>query len=85
MSEKENTGLKFEAAIKRLEEIVTKLEGGDLELENSIALFEEGIRMSRLCQKKLDEAEKKIEKLIRDKEGALATEPMEDPTQDAPI
>jgi len=84
MSENEKE-IKFESALKRLEEIVNRLEGGDLELEKSIELFEEGVRMSKLCQKKLDEAGKKIEKLVRDKNGGLTTEPAEDPTEDAPL
>ncbi|MBI5816059.1 MAG: exodeoxyribonuclease VII small subunit [Nitrospinae bacterium] len=80
-----NKEIKFEAALKRLEEIVGKLEGGDLELEKSIELFEEGVRMAKTLQKKLDEAEKKIEKLVRGKDGALATEPAADPSEDAPF
>ncbi len=74
--------IKFEAALKRLEDIVSKLEEGDLELEKSIELFEEGIRMAKGCQKKLDEAEKKIERLTRDRDGSLTTEPVKDHTDD---
>lgn len=66
--------IKFETAMKRLEQIVTELEKEDLDLEKSLALFEEGIRMSRICSRHLDQAEKKIEKLIREKEGELKTE-----------
>jgi exodeoxyribonuclease VII small subunit len=87
MSE-EKTGdgeVKFETALKRLEEIVSGLEGGDLELEKSIALFEEGVKMSKTLQKKLDEAEQKIERLVRERDGSLGTEPMPDPTEDAPF
>jgi len=61
MSEKEN----FESALKRLEEIVQKLEEGNLSLDDSLKLFEEGIQLSRFCTKKLSEAEKKVEKLIK--------------------
>jgi len=87
MNEKNDSGknLKFEAALKRLEEIVSKLESGELELEKSIELFEEGVKMAKTCQKKLDEAEKKIEKLVRDQEGKLTTEPMEEAGEDAPF
>lgn len=70
--------VKFEDALKRLEEIVGKLEEGELELEKSIALFEEGVGMAKACQKKLDEAEKKVEKLTRDSGGGLTTEPLEE-------
>jgi len=87
MSEQKPEGgeVKFETALKSMEEIVAKLEGGDLELEKSIALFEEGVKMSKTLQKKLDEAEQKIERLVRERDGSQATEPMADPTEDAPL
>ena len=56
----------FEKALKQLEEIVNKLESGDLGLEDSLELFEEGIKLSRFCSKKLELAEKKIEMLTKD-------------------
>jgi exodeoxyribonuclease VII small subunit len=59
----------FEAALKRLEEIVQKLEKGELPLEESLSLYEEGIRLSRLCHAKLQEAEGKIEILMKDARG----------------
>jgi exodeoxyribonuclease VII small subunit len=62
---------KFEAALQRLEEIVQKLERGDLPLEESLVLYEEGIRLSRLCHAKLEEAEGKIETLMKDARGDL--------------
>jgi len=68
---------KFEKALSRLEGIVSKLEGGDLDLEVSLKLFEEGIRLSRFCSQKLDEAEKKIEILLKDREGVLKSHPFE--------
>ncbi len=84
MSEKNNSKeIKFETALKKLEEIVSKLEDGDLELEKSIELFEEGVVLSKALQKKLNNAEKKIEKLVKDRGGELAVEPMEDPSDDA--
>ena len=55
----------FESALKRLEEIVQKLEEGNLSLDDSLKLFEEGIQLSRFCTKKLSEAEKKVEKLTK--------------------
>lgn len=87
MSEEKTEGgeVKFEAALKRMEEIVAKLEGGDLELEKSIGLFEEGVKMSKTLQRKLDEAEQKIERLVRERDGSLGTEPMPDPTEDSPF
>ena len=69
--------IKFEKALKRLEEIVEKLERGDLDLDKSLEIFEEGIKMSRICSQKLKEAEKKIEILTKDETGQLKTEPFE--------
>ncbi len=68
---------KFEEALSRLEGIVSKLEGGDLDLEESLKLFEEGIRLSHSCSEKLDEAERKVEILLRNKEGVLKPHPFE--------
>ena len=61
----------FEAALKQLEEIVQKLERGELPLEESLKLYEDGIRLSRLCHAKLEEAEGKIELLMKDAKGEL--------------
>jgi exodeoxyribonuclease VII small subunit len=66
--------MKFETAMSRLEKIVEELERGDLDIDKSLEIFEEGIKMSRLCSKKLNEAEAKIEKLTKDKKGELITE-----------
>ena len=66
--------IKFEKAMTRLENIVEELERGDLDIDKSLEIFEEGIKMSRLCSKKLNEAEAKIEKLSKDKKGDLITE-----------
>ncbi len=54
----------FEKKLTRLEEIVQKMEKGDLALEDSLKLFEEGVRLSRECQGKLAEAEETVKKLI---------------------
>ena len=66
---------KFEDALKRLEGIVRKLEDGDLPLEDSLKYFEEGVKLSRLCARKLDEAEKKVEVLMKEKNGSLKAKP----------
>lgn len=55
---------KFETALQELEDIVSKLESEELPLEDSLALFEKGIKLSRLCSKKLSEAEKKVDALM---------------------
>ena len=65
---------KFEAALKQLEEVVQRLEKGELPLEESLQLYEEGIRLSRLCHAKLEEAEGKIEMLMKDARGELVTD-----------
>lgn len=67
--------LKFEDAMARLEEIVNGLEKGDLPLDESLKMFEEGVRLSKSCLKMLDEAQKKVEILIRDKEGKKKVRP----------
>ena len=65
----EESGLRFEEALKKLEEIVQKLERGELTLEESLTCYEEGIRLSRLCHTKLEEAERRIEVLVKDAKG----------------
>ncbi|MBC8282741.1 MAG: exodeoxyribonuclease VII small subunit [Nitrospinae bacterium] len=72
--------IKFEKAIQRLEKIVDDLEKGELDIDKSLEIFEEGIKMSRVCSKKLNEAEAKIEKLTQDQKGELVAElfPVED-------
>jgi exodeoxyribonuclease VII small subunit len=72
----------FEAALTRLEEIVKKLETGDLPLEQSLKLFEEGVKLSRLCNKRLEEAERKVEILLKDKEGNIVAQPFEEPEEE---
>jgi exodeoxyribonuclease VII small subunit len=62
----------FEEALKSLENVVAKLESGETNLEESIRLFEEGMRLSVLCQKRLDDADKKIETLLRKPGGVVA-------------
>lgn len=62
-------GVKFEQAMARLEAIVGELEKGDLPLDESLKIFEEGIRLSKNCLKVLEEAEHKIEVLVQDKNG----------------
>lgn len=61
--------VKFEQAMARLEAIVGELEKGDLPLDESLKIFEEGIRLSKNCLKVLEEAERKVEVLVQDKNG----------------
>jgi len=65
---------KFEEALEKLEEIVRRMETGEMSLEESLKAFEEGIKLSRLCAKKLDEADRRVDLLLR-QEGELATRP----------
>ena len=61
--------IKFEKALSRLETIVTELEAGELSLDDSLKIFEEGVKLSKTCLKMLDEAERKVEILVQDKDG----------------
>jgi exodeoxyribonuclease VII small subunit len=61
--------VKFEQAMARLEAIVGELENGDLPLDESLKIFEEGIRLSKNCLKVLEDAERKVEVLVQDKNG----------------
>ena len=69
MKDKEPQSRSFESSLEALEEIVGKLEHGDLALEQSLELFEQGIRLSRECQERLSQAERRIEVLMRDQQG----------------
>jgi exodeoxyribonuclease VII small subunit len=61
----------FEQALEGLEQIVQRLESGDLPLEKSLALFEEGVLLTRVCSQRLEKAEKKIDVLMRDENGEV--------------
>ena len=74
---KKGKPIQFEEAFKRLEDIVTKLESGDLSLEESMTLFEEGITLTETCRSRLEAAEQKIQLLLKDSEGDLSLENMD--------
>jgi exodeoxyribonuclease VII small subunit len=67
----------FEASLEALERIVQELEHGDLPLEKSLELFEQGIGLSRQCQDRLNQAERRIEILLRDNQGRTIVSPFE--------
>ena len=67
----------FEKDLKRLEDIVAKMEEGDVPLDESMKLFEEGVKLSRLCSERLDKAEKKVEIITADKNGNITASPFE--------
>lgn len=69
MKKTEAQGKNFEASLTALEKIVRELERGDLPLEESLKLFEQGVKLSRECQERLDQAERRVEVLLRDAEG----------------
>ena len=73
---------KFEDCLQRLEKIVQELEAGDVPLEKSLALFEEGMQLSASCRKELEEAEGKVEILLK-QHGKLQAEPFESLTEKA--
>ncbi len=64
----------FEESLKKLETIVEQLEKGDLPLEDSLKLFEQGVDLSASCKKELDEAESKVQTLTRQRDGSFKTE-----------
>ncbi len=71
----------FEEALRELEGIVNRLEQGDLPLEEALQFFEDGVKLSRYCHTKLDEAQKRVEILLKDESGKMTAQPFE-PTED---
>ncbi len=67
----------FEDSLKKLQEIVEKLEKGDLPLEEAMECFSEGIQLAQFCHKKLEEAESKVQMLLKDQQGGWAAAPFE--------
>ena len=67
----------FERSLARLEEVVKKLENANLPLDEAMKLFEEGVELSRDCQKQLEQAEGRVEILMKKADGKLAPEPFE--------
>jgi exodeoxyribonuclease VII small subunit len=65
----------FEESLTKLEEIVAQLERGDLPLEDSVLMFEEGSRLSAECRKQLEQAEGKVEMLVKQRDGSVKREP----------
>jgi exodeoxyribonuclease VII small subunit len=69
---------KFETALKKLEDVVRKLEGGELSLEDSLKAFEEGVKQSAFCSKKLNEAERRVELLLKQRDGSFVKKPFDE-------
>ena len=72
----------FESSLKELEQIVEQLEAGDLPLERSLELFEQGVNLSRDCQKRLDEAERRVELLLKNNDGTFSKVSIEEEEED---
>ena len=72
--------MKFEEALKKLEKIVEDLEDGNLALDESLEKYEEGIRLSKLCAKKLEVAKKKVEVLLKSEDGSFELKPFDEKT-----
>ncbi len=72
----------FEHSLTRLEEIVRKLESANLSLDEAMKMFEEGVQLSRECQKHLEQAEGKVEILLKKAGGELAAEPFDPESED---
>ncbi len=73
--EKKQAELSFEAALKRLEEVLDSLEHRDLPLEEAMRAFEEGVGLVKICNQKLDEVERRVELLLKDDTGHFFTRP----------
>jgi exodeoxyribonuclease VII small subunit len=84
MAKKELGKKKFEEALEDLEKVVERLESGELSLEDSLAAFEEGIGLVKFCNQKLTEFEKKIELLVKDKDGKLQLRAMDEGADEGP-
>lgn len=69
MKKSESQSRSFEASLTALEKVVRELERGDLPLEESLKLFEQGVKLSRECQERLNQAERRVELLLRDTQG----------------
>lgn len=78
---KDDTQLSFEQAMEKLEQIVTRLENGDVPLEQAIELFQEGMKLSQLCGQKLEVVERKIETLMEEN-GSLVKKPFQQVQED---
>jgi exodeoxyribonuclease VII small subunit len=75
MAKKDQPEKSFEGSLKRLEEVLESLEHGNLNLEESVRAFEEGVKLVRFCHDKLDEVERRVELLLKDEAGRFLTKP----------
>jgi exodeoxyribonuclease VII small subunit len=71
MARKDATSKNFESSLEDLEQVVEQLESGELSLDDSLTAFEKGVGLVKFCNQKLNEVERKIDLLVKDKEGKL--------------
>jgi len=74
----------FERSLARLEEVVRRLENANLSLDEAMKLFEEGVELSRECQKQLEQAEGRVEVLLKKADGKITAEPFEPEADEEP-
>jgi exodeoxyribonuclease VII small subunit len=74
--------MSFEAAMKRIEKIVSDLERGELPLEESLERFEEAVKLARSCQKQLEAAQERVSKLVRADDDTFTLEPLDESGED---
>jgi exodeoxyribonuclease VII small subunit len=82
MARKDSPNKKFETALEDLEQVVEQLDSGELSLEDSLAAFEKGVGLVKFCNDKLNEVEKKVELLVKDKDGKPQLKAFEDSSED---
>jgi exodeoxyribonuclease VII small subunit len=75
MAKKEQPQQSFEEALQRLEAVLDSLEHGEMNLEEAVKAFEEGVKLVRFCHGKLDEVERRVELLLKDEAGRFITKP----------
>ncbi len=78
-----NRKLSFEKALEKLEKVVASLETEELSLEKALQQFEEGMKLARLCNQKLDETEKKITRIMEKSDGSIEETPLDDPESES--
>ena len=77
--------MKFEEGLKKLEKIVEELENGNLSLDESLEKYEEGIKLSKACAKKLETARKKVEILLKSEDGSVELKPFDEKTAEEEV
>lgn len=82
MAGKDPREKKFEEALAELESLVEQLETGELSLEESLRTFERGVGLVKFCHDKLQEVEKKVELLVKEKDGRLRLTPLDEPGEE---